>query len=62
MLRELLCQLGTQTLRKIHDPKMTMAQSVMIKAAVTKKLFRHPQLHIDVKLQPEFSNLKYFNI
>jgi hypothetical protein len=59
MLGELFCQLGTQMLQKIHDPKMNMAQSVMLKAVVSKKLVRHPQLHIDVNLQPEFSN---FNI
>jgi len=44
MLGELFCQLGRQRLQKIHDPKMKMAQSVMLKAAVSKKLVRHPQL------------------
>jgi hypothetical protein len=62
MLGELFCQLGRQTLQKIHDPKMKMAQSVMFKAAVSKKLFRHSLLHINVKLKPEFSNLIYLNI
>jgi len=62
MLGEVFCQLGTQMLQKFDDSKMKMAQSIMLKAAVSKKLLRHPLLHIEVKLQPEFSNLIYFNI
>jgi hypothetical protein len=62
MLGEVFCQPGTQMLQKFRDSKMKMAQSIILKTAVSKKQVRHPQLHIEVKLQPEFSNLIYFNI
>jgi hypothetical protein len=61
MLGELFCQLGTQMLQKIQDPKNEDG-TVMLNVAVLNKLVRHPQLHIDVKLKPEFCNLIYFNI
>jgi len=51
-----------QMLQKVNDPKMKTAQLVMFKAAVSNKLFRQPQLNIDINLQPEISNLIYFNI
>jgi hypothetical protein len=38
MLGELFYQLGNQMLQKVHDSKMKMAQSVMLKAAASKKL------------------------
>ena len=40
MLGELFCQLGTQMLQKIHDPKMNMAQSCL------KPLYRRNWLDI----------------
>jgi hypothetical protein len=56
------CQLGMQMLQKVNDPKMKTAQLVTFKAAVSNKLVRQPQLNIDINLQPEISNLIYFNI
>jgi hypothetical protein len=59
MLGELFCQIGEQMLQKIKEHYIRMARLVVFNAAVSNKQVRHPQVHMDVKVQPECINLMY---